>query len=162
MSREPVDLGALAARWGGELEDGADAATIALLEARVVESTISASGCDDVTDLAIVVRASDGDVLAGVVGGTWGGCCELSHLWVAPDLRRRGVASAMMTAAESEAAARGCAQVVLFSHDVQAQGFYKALGYECLVVLDDYPQGSAARLFRKQLAGPAVRDGPTQ
>lgn len=128
-----------------------DPEDLALLEARTVEATLRAAGVDDERELAIFVRDPDGRIVAGVSGGTWGGCCELSHLWVDDALRGRGLGSALIGAAEDEARRRMCADVVLMTHDVQAPGFYERLGYETVGVVEGYPRGSAARWFRKRL-----------
>lgn len=136
------------------VEDDPDPDDLALLESRVVESTFRSAGIDDDRDLAILLRDPDGRVLAGVSGGTWGGCCELSHLWVDDGLRGQGLGSALVRAAEDEARRRGCGSVVLFTHDVQVRGFYERLGYETVGIVDDYPTGSAARWFRKRLTSP--------
>jgi ribosomal protein S18 acetylase RimI-like enzyme len=144
------------------VEDAPDPDDVAFLEAKVVESTLRSAGIDDDRDLAIFVREPDGEIVAGVSGGTWGGCCELSHLWVDDAARGQGLGSALVRAAEDEARHRGCTCVVLFTHDVQAPGFYERLGYETVGVVDDYPVGSAARWFRKQLscgASPAPAPG---
>lgn len=95
--------------------------------------------------------------MAGISGGTWGGCCELSHLWVDEALRGRGIGRALVGAAEGEARRRECTQVVLLSHEVQAPGFYERLGYETVGVVEGYPTGSAARWFRKRLAQSSSR-----
>jgi GNAT superfamily N-acetyltransferase len=143
--------GAEPAGWSAfTAEDAPDPADVAFLEARVVEATIGAAGVDDDRDLAIFVRDENDDIVAGVSGGTWGGCCELSLLWVDDRFRGRGLGSALIRGAEDEARRRGCGTVVLLSHDVQAPGFYERLGYETVGVVDDYPVGSAARWFRKR------------
>ena len=132
--------------------DDPDPEVIAFLEERVTEATIRAAGIDDDRDLAIVVRDPDGLIIAGLSGGTWGGCCEFSHLWVAEEARGRGLGSALIHAAEDEARRRACSDVVLMTHDVQAPGFYERLGYETVGVVEGYPSGSAARCrFRKSL-----------
>jgi GNAT superfamily N-acetyltransferase len=133
------------------VEDEPDPEDLALLEARTVEATLLAAGVDDERELAIFVRDPDGLIVAGVSGGTWGGCCELSHLWVDEALRGNGLGGALIGAAEDEARRRGCADVVLLTHDVQAPGFYERLGYETVGVVEGYPRGSAARWFRKRL-----------
>jgi len=147
MSSQPSRLPTLI------VEDAPDADDLAFLEERVVEETVAASGSDDDRDLAIIVRDLGGAVVAGVSGGSWGGCCELSVLWVDQSLRGRDIGSALILEAEAEASRRGCSHVVLMTHDVLTTGFYERLGYETVGVVDDYPKGSAARWFRKPLPG---------
>ena len=149
--RGPVS-GAVPVSWPAfTTEDAPDPADVAFLEARVVEATLGAAGIDDDRELAIFARDENGDIVAGVSGGTWGGCCELSFLWVDDRFRGHGLGAALIRAAEEEARRRSCGSVVLLSHDVQAPGFYERLGYETVGVVEDYPVGSAARWFRKRL-----------
>src|SRR5271166_2911248 len=60
-----------------------------------------------------------------ISGWTWGDCCELQSLWVAPGLRGRGLATRLIAAAEAEAAARGCSQTVHFTYAFQARALYE-------------------------------------
>ena len=82
-------------------------------------------GLGDEVDLAIFVRDA-GTVVAGISGWTWGDCCELQSLWVAPGRRGRGLATKLLAAAEAEAAARGGSQTVHFTYDFQAPALYSA------------------------------------
>lgn len=52
-------------------------------------------------------------------------------LYVAPDHRRRGIATALLTAAEAWAQQRGHGQITLqvFSYNQAAQALYQSLGY---------------------------------
>ncbi|MGZ4753452.1 MAG: GNAT family N-acetyltransferase [Acidimicrobiia bacterium] len=100
------------------------------------------------------MRGDDGTVLAGVSGWTWGGCCELQHLWVHESERGNGLGSRLLDAAEAEAARRGCGQVVLFTHAANAGRTgerWTRRGYELVGRVDDYPLGDAALWFRKAL-----------
>jgi ribosomal protein S18 acetylase RimI-like enzyme len=90
-------------------------------------------------------------LLGGVHAWTWGGCCELHDLWVDESARGRGFATELMRAAEEEARRRNCAQILLFTHAVQAPELYPRLGYELVGRLDDYPEGDAALWYRKRL-----------
>jgi GNAT superfamily N-acetyltransferase len=136
------------------VEDRPDPADVAWLETRVAEHTSELTGHTDEAQLAIFVRDASGALRAGIYGWTWGGCCELQHLWVDETLRGRGLASRLIDAAECEAARRGCTQVVLFTHEVNAGNAgdrYPRRGYELVGRVDDYPIGDAALWFRKPL-----------
>jgi hypothetical protein len=56
-----------------------------------------------------------------------------------------------MLAAEREAAARGCTQIVLETHDFQAPGFCLGLGFAIVGVIDDYPRGRRYMTSRKPI-----------
>jgi GNAT superfamily N-acetyltransferase len=68
-------------------------------------------------------------------------------------LRWSGIGTGLLDAAESEAAVRGCHQVALFTHRIQAPGFYERRGYEIVERVDNYPSGSDALWYRKRLRG---------
>jgi ribosomal protein S18 acetylase RimI-like enzyme len=101
-------------------------------------------------DLTVMAR-QDGQLVGGCHGGTWGGTCELQSLWVEPAHRHGGLGRGLLALAEREAQERGCHQVVLFTHQFQAPGFYEGLGYRVVGRVDDYPSGTAALWFRKPL-----------
>ena len=109
-----------------------------------------AKGLGDEVELAIFVRDA-GTIVAGISGWTWGDCCELQSLWVAPHLRGRGLATRLIAAAEAEAATRGCSQTVHFTYDFQAQALYERNGYELVGRVEDFPSGTDALWYRKRL-----------
>jgi GNAT superfamily N-acetyltransferase len=91
------------------VEDNPDPLDIEVLETQIRREASAAMGLGDEVELAIFVRDA-GKVVAGISGWTWGDCCELQSLWVKPSLRGRGLATRLIAAAETEAAARGCTQ----------------------------------------------------
>ncbi len=124
---------------------------VAELEDRLYEFNVAATGLDDGEGLGFFVRADDGELRAGVAGHTWGGTCELRQVWVDESLRRRGLGTRLIQAAEAEARRRGCRQLVLSTHSFQATGFYAKLGYERVGELAEYPLGHAQVFLRKAL-----------
>jgi GNAT superfamily N-acetyltransferase len=88
----------------------------AFLADRIYELNSEATGYFDGKLLGGSVRNDVGEVIAGFSGHTWGGCCEISHLWVDADHRGGGLGTALIDAAEAEALRRGCVQVVLTTH----------------------------------------------
>ena len=132
------------------VEDNPDPLDIEVLEKRIRREASAAMGLGDEVELAIFVRDA-GKVVAGISGWTWGDCCELQSLWVKPSLRGRGLATRLIAAAETEAAARGCTQTVHFTYDFQARALYERNGYELAGRVEDFPTGTDVLWYRKRL-----------
>ena len=133
-----------------QVEDHPDPLDVELLEEHIRSEASSAMGLGDEVELAIFVRDA-GTIVAGISGWTWGDCCELQSLWVAPSLRGSGLATRLIAAAEAEAARRGCSQTVHFTYDFQAQALYERNGYELVGRVQDFPSGTDALWYRKPL-----------
>ncbi len=108
-------------------------------------------GIGDEREFAIFARDDEGRPLAGISGLVWGGNCALQAMWVDESLRGRGLARALMEAAEREAERRGCTLVTFHAYDLTTRGLYEHLGYETIAVLEGCPPGSATRWYRKTL-----------
>jgi len=98
---------------------------------------------------------------AGVVAGGFWGCTlfqwlHVQLLFIPESLRGKGVGSALMTAAETEARTRGCIGAHVTSFSFQAAPFYEKLGYTLFGQLDDYPPGHNLLYLRKRFDVPAV------
>jgi ribosomal protein S18 acetylase RimI-like enzyme len=133
------------------VETHPDPKDVEFLEDRINEFNLAATRTDFGGLLAIFVRDTQGAVVAGISGWTWGGCCEIRLLWVHADFRGRGYGRSLLAAAEREAAARGCDQLILDTHSFQAPGFYQKLGYEVVGAIEDYPRGYQKIFLRKRL-----------
>ena len=116
---------------------------------------IAITGIDDWHALAIFVRDDDGQIAAGLTGGTWAGYLEVRYLWVREDRRGQGLGRRLLLAAEQEARARGCTQVLLDTHDFQAPEFYQKLGYSVFGVFEGIGGRYNRYYLRKQLASDA-------
>jgi GNAT superfamily N-acetyltransferase len=138
------------------VEDHPDPADLDVLETQIRLGASAAMGLGDEADLAIFVRDA-GQIVAGISGWTWGDCCELQSLWVAPGLRGRGLATRLIAAAEAEAAARGCSQTVHFTYAFQARALYERTGYELVGYVKDFPSGTDVLWYRKRLKARADR-----
>jgi GNAT superfamily N-acetyltransferase len=124
---------------------------LAELEEEINQFNFAATGHYDGRSLAAFLRDGEGRLRAGLAGHTWGGCCEIRFLFVREAERRSGVGSALLRAAEREARARGCTQVVLSTHSFQAPAFYQRHGYVEVGRADGYPRGFAQVFLRKAL-----------
>ena len=80
---------------------------------------------------SVYLVAWDGDVPIAHAHLDWDGP-ELQDVWVAPEHRRRGVASALTAEAERLARERGCPWLTLESghHRTEAHELYRAFGME--------------------------------
>ena len=141
-------------RWLEQLvvSDAPTARDVQFLEASIDEFNLSHTGIRDVRLLSILVRDRDDAIVAGLFGWTWGGCCEVKTFWIHERYRHRGLGTRLMKAAETEARARGAAQMVLSTHSFQAPEFYRRLGFEVVGYVDDYPIGYQSIYLRKRLS----------
>jgi nicotinamidase-related amidase/GNAT superfamily N-acetyltransferase len=122
-----------------DVEDG----LTGLLQERINEFNVEATGFDDGRVLNALRRGSDGGVEAGLAGFTWGGSGYIDLLWVRTDLRRTGLGSRLLAAAEAEARARGCVRMIVSSHTFQAPDFYHRHGYVEYARTRNSPSGHA-------------------
>ena len=126
-------------------------AEVDFLEHRLYEFNTQATGIDDALGIAVFARGAQGEVVAGLCGHTWGGCCEIRQVWVHEQHRGQGIGRRLLELAETEARRRGCSQIVLATHSFQAPEFYRKLGFEIVDSLPDYPRGHQHLHLRKVL-----------
>lgn len=131
----------------------------AVLGDRIYAFNVSATGIEDGAMLNASIASESGEILAGISGHTWGGCCEITRLWVAQRKRGLGWGAALMRAAEAEAVRRGCGRMVLSTHSFQAPGFYEKLGFARVAAFSEYPKGHEQVFYCKLLAGSDRSDG---
>ena len=127
----------------------------AFLAERIYEHNARATGCHDGESYWAVVRGDAGDIVAGVSGFTWAGCCFVAYLWVTEALRGRGLGRRLLEAVENHARSKRCPVVHLSTHEFQAPDFYARLGYEAVARVEDYPVGHADVFFTKRLEMPS-------
>jgi N-acetylglutamate synthase and related acetyltransferases len=124
----------------------------AFLSDRIYEFNAKVTGYVDGKLFAGTIHDNGGEIIAGVNGYTWGGCCEITNLWVHERHRGHGLGEAILRAAESEALRRGCEQVVLMTHSFQAPDFYERFGYERKYTIENRPKGYSDIVYVKRLA----------
>jgi len=124
-----------------------------ILGERIYEFNAKATGYHDGESFACVQRDESGAMIAGVSGYTWGGCCQVSYLWVAEEHRGHGLGRALLQAAERHARNQGCVIALLSSHDFQAPAFYRRLGYHEQASVRDHPVGHSNIIYSKRLTG---------
>ena len=109
-------------------------------------------GADGHTPLNLVEYDKDGNVIGGLIGGTYWGWMYVDILWVHEDHRRCGIGSRLLSEAEKEAALRGCHHVHLDTMSWQAPEFYQKHGYQIVGILPDIPSGNQKYLLIKDLS----------
>ena len=122
------------------------------LRRRLYAFNVDTTGIDDGRLLVADVVDEAGELVGGLFGWTWGGTAFIDLLFVDAERRGRGLGSRLLAAAEDEARARGCGQLVLATHGFQAPGFYAARGFTEAGRVDDYPRGSAQLYLSKRLS----------
>lgn len=109
-------------------------------------------GADGHTPLTFVEHDADGNVIGGILGGTYWGWLYIDILWVQENYRGKGIGSKLLLTAEEEAIRRGCHHVHLDTMSWQAPDFYKKHGYEVIGILPDIPKGNQKYLLQKALS----------
>ena len=99
-------------------------------------------GPDNHELLNIVEYDNSGNIIAGILGGTYWGWMHIDILWVDENHRKQGLGTQLLKAAESEAIKRGCHSVHVDTMSWQAPDFYKKHGYETISELNDIPSGN--------------------
>jgi GNAT superfamily N-acetyltransferase len=132
-----------------------DRAHIALLEDRLYEFNMRATGHTDGELYGIFLRDEQGAAIGGADGWTWGATCYVRHLFVPEALRGEGYGTRLMDMIETEAQKRGCALIVLESHDFQAPEFYRRRGFVATGSVEGYPRGHRNFTFVKRLVAGA-------
>ena len=107
----------------------------------------------DQRPLAVLVRDPDsGEVVGGLIGRTSMGLLFIDRFFLPERLRKQGLGSRVIKAAEEEGARRGCSQAILFTLSFQAPGFYQRQGWDVLSRVDCEPPGHIRYCMTKKLA----------
>ncbi|WP_020475509.1 GNAT family N-acetyltransferase [Zavarzinella formosa] len=92
-----------------------------------------------------------GEVLGGLLSHTHGSWLEVEFVWVAEPLRRRGHATQLLAAAETEAKTRRCRRACLDTATSQTADFFLQRGYRICGELPDYRDGRSRYWLHKTL-----------
>ena len=122
---------------------------LATVDAGLEQHNYAAAPLSDVKRLASFAADPSGKVVGGAVGRTWGRCCELLQLWVAPEHRADGVGSRLLREFEAHARIRGCNVFYLTTLSFQAPEFYRKHQYVVLAQITGYPNGIVKYLMHK-------------
>ncbi|GIU29272.1 N-acetyltransferase [Shewanella sp. MBTL60-007] len=101
--------------------------------------------------LGLKLEDSNGQLVAGLAGRTFGNWLMIDNLWVAENLRGQKIGHQLLTEAETIAKARGCQSAILDTLNFQAKPFYEARGYQLKWTQQDYPKTGCKYFMVKQL-----------
>ncbi len=111
------------------------------------------AGYRDHRPLAILVHDPEtGEAVGGLLGRTSFGLLYVDRFFLPESLRRQGLGSRIIAAAEEEARQRGCSRAVLTTLSFQAPGFYQRQGWHVLGKIECDPPGHTRFLMTKTLA----------
>lgn len=83
-------------------------------------------------ELTVAVHAgpgTDGELVAGLSGWTWGEAAGIAMTWVHEERRGQALGTRLLAEFEAEARRRGAVRVFVTSFTFQAPGFYERHGY---------------------------------
>lgn len=106
-----------------EMEPAAE--KVRLLEDRLYAFNVEATGIADGQSIGLFLHGSDGAVIGGAYGWSWGEAGYVRYLFVPAELRGQGHGTRLLRAFEQQALLRGCRRMVVETHDFQAPGFSK-------------------------------------
>jgi GNAT superfamily N-acetyltransferase len=110
------------------------------------------AGYRDQRPLAILVSDPEsGDIVGGLLGGTSFGLLRIDRFFLPESLRKQGLGTRIINAAEEEGRQRGCTRALLTTLSFQAPGFYKRQGWEVLAELEGIPPAPSRFLMTKKL-----------
>lgn len=112
---------------------------------------LKVSGHERPRPVAVFLRDEQGQIIGGVQGDLWGSSMHIAALWVTKSERGKGHGSALMTALEKHAAARGHLLVYVETTSFQALPFYEGLGYRIFGTLPGIAEHCTLFFLRKDL-----------
>ena len=124
------------------------------IEALLAAFNASTVGSSQWRPLVIPLKGEADGVCGGLCGSTYYGWLNIELLFIPDVMRNRGFGSRLVTAAETEAFARGCRGAWVDTFEFQAKGFYERLGYAVFGELNEYPAGHARFYLQKSLVTP--------
>jgi SAM-dependent methyltransferase/N-acetylglutamate synthase-like GNAT family acetyltransferase len=131
-------------------DDKPSMAEMSLLDEQLGAFNRQQTGRDDFKSLNVVMRDSNGKLIAGLKSVTGWDWLFVKALWVDEQHRRQGIGSQLLERAEHEARTRCCVGACLSSYDFQAPEFYRRHGYSVFGQIDEYPQGKTMYFLSKR------------
>jgi len=113
------------------------------------EHARTAVGSDgNMEDITFTARRDD-NLLGAVHGKTFWGALHIKYLYVAPDVRGKGIGKALMNRVFEKGIKMGCRFAFVETMNFQAVDFYKFLGFEEDFVRTGYDKGTTFHYLKK-------------
>jgi GNAT superfamily N-acetyltransferase len=109
------------------------------------------TGIHDHKPLGVLVKDGDGNTLGGISGRSSLGLLFLDLVYLPQSMRRGGLGSRLLAAAEEEGRRRGCKAAVLYTISFQAPEFYKRYGWRVFGEIPCDPPGTSRIFMTKEL-----------
>ncbi|KAB0476691.1 GNAT family N-acetyltransferase [Vibrio chagasii] len=93
----------------------------------------------------------EGVKVGGVIADLWGNWLLIKFLWVDDSMRDKQVGSQLLQHLEEYAQSQGCTSSLVDTLSFQAKPFYEKHGYQCQMVLENYPLDSSLAFLTKSL-----------
>jgi GNAT superfamily N-acetyltransferase len=134
------------------LTDTPDEQAQAVIQGGLSDYNSGQAGYRDARALAVLVCDPETqEVIGGLLGRTSMGLLFIDLFFLPASLRRHGIGSRVIRAAEEEALRRRCSRAILFTVTFQAPGFYERQGYQVLGRIDCDPPGHTRICMTKKL-----------
>lgn len=112
------------------------------------------AGYRDQRPLAILVcDPESGETVGGLLGRTSMGLLYVDRFFLPETMRKQGLGSTILKAAEEEGVRRGCSRAILSTLSFQAPGFYRRQGWDELGRIECDPPGHTRFMMTKRLVG---------
>lgn len=135
------------------LTDAATPEDLAVISDGLGAYNLEKAGHRDYRSLAVLVAdPATGAIVGGLYGSTSMGLLRVDRFFLPETLRKQGLGSRILKAAEEEGARRGCSRAVLSTLSFQAPGFYKLQGWDELGRIECDPPGHTRFMMTKRLA----------
>ena len=93
----------------------------------------------------------DNKKIGGVIAEIWGNWLLIKFLWVDSEFRANKLGSQLLKGLEEYAQLKGCHSSLVDTLSFQARPFYEKHGYQCQMVLDNYPLNTSLSFLTKPL-----------
>jgi GNAT superfamily N-acetyltransferase len=127
-------------------------ADLIIVDEGLESSHQAAADLNAVRPMACFARLPTGKIIGGACARTWGECCVLRQLWVAPPFRRRRIGHRFIAMVEEEARHRGCTLLFLEPFRFQVTQLYQSAGLAAACEFQGFPGGIRKYVVRKALA----------